>query len=455
MIDAMRIVLTLGSFLVFRQTLNRIYLDDKELLRGFRVRVWVNNLLVQIVDKVVQSCESPQSGDNERKRDARAERVVEDGHESEDQLQAAVREETAEMALTLKTMGWEAPLAFGSTAKMRMNRRKSKKRSRVDMSGSEENGRVEGRDGAVGGALSSKHVRFDEDGRRITTGSPSSLFFPADGKDEEPEACAMPPQSSLPSGAASTSVRAPPPKYWMQRFRFFSQFDLGCRLDDEGWFSITPERIARHIAERARSDLVVDLFVGCGGNAIQFALSSHYVLAIDIDPHKLAIARHNARVYGVDDRIEFILGDALTLLPRLGTVADVLFLSPPWGGPEYLASPTYSLKQIRLEGGVSGHELFERVLSASPNVAALLPRNMDLRELAEAAGGRPCEVEENILNYKLKTLTVYFGHFFFPAPLSDWSLKKQKQRGGHGSKGGKKKRKKRPADTSAVSLTTE
>jgi len=446
--------LTSGSFAVFHQTLNRIYLDDKELLRGFRVRVWVNNLLAQIVDKVVQSRESPQSGANERKRDARAERVGEDVHESDDQLQAAVREETAEMALTLETMGWKAPLAFGSTAKMRMNRRKSKKRSRVDLSGSEENGRVEGRDGAVGGALSNKHVRFDEDGRRITTDGPCSLFFSADGKDEEPEACEMPPQSSLPSGAASTSVRAPPPKYWMQRFRFFSQFDLGCRLDDEGWFSITPERIARHIAERARSDLVVDLFVGCGGNAIQFALSSHYVLAIDIDPHKLAIARHNARVYGVDDRIEFILGDALTLLPRLGTVADVLFLSPPWGGPEYLASPTYSLKQIRLEGGVSGHELFERVLSASPNVAALLPRNMDLRELAEAAGGRPCEVEENILNYKLKTLTVYFGHYFFPAPLSDWSLKKQKQRGGHGSKGGKK-RKKRPADTSAVSLTAE
>ena len=41
------------------------------------------------------------------------------------------------------------------------------------------------------------------------------------------------------------------------------------------------------------------------------------VIAIDIDPVKIACARRNAELYGVDDRIEFIVGDYLTLVPHL------------------------------------------------------------------------------------------------------------------------------------------
>lgn len=46
----------------------------------------------------------------------------------------------------------------------------------------------------------------------------------------------------------------------------------------EGWFSVTPEKIAEHIAVRVAQafncDTIVDAFCGVGGNAIQFALTS-------------------------------------------------------------------------------------------------------------------------------------------------------------------------------------
>lgn len=45
------------------------------------------------------------------------------------------------------------------------------------------------------------------------------------------------------------------------------------------------------------------------------------------------MAKHNAAVYGVQDRIEFIVGDFVALADTLK--ADVVFLSPPWGGPQY------------------------------------------------------------------------------------------------------------------------
>lgn len=41
------------------------------------------------------------------------------------------------------------------------------------------------------------------------------------------------------------------------------------------------------------------------------------VIAIDIDPVKIACAKHNAEVYGVQDRIEFIVGDFFHIVPSI------------------------------------------------------------------------------------------------------------------------------------------
>merc|ERR1711976_895969 len=94
-------------------------------------------------------------------------------------------------------------------------------------------------------------------------------------------------------------------KYWYQRHRLFSKYDEGIQIDSpESWFSITPEKIAMHLAERCKCDVIVDAFCGVGGNTIQFAKTCQKVIAIDIDPKKIEAAKINARVYGVEDRIE-------------------------------------------------------------------------------------------------------------------------------------------------------
>lgn len=92
------------------------------------------------------------------------------------------------------------------------------------------------------------------------------------------------------------------------------------------------------------------------------------MIAIDIDPIKIEYARHNAAIYGVDDRIDFMNGDSFSLAPKLKVriymiivqifkfvknvcinklnmdgnencnsymQADIVFMSPPWGGPAY------------------------------------------------------------------------------------------------------------------------
>ncbi|XP_059837122.1 trimethylguanosine synthase isoform X2 [Hypanus sabinus] len=198
-------------------------------------------------------------------------------------------------------------------------------------------------------------------------------------------------------------------KYWAQRYRLFSRFDEGVKLDQEGWFSVTPEKIAEHIAKRVTEsfpcDIIIDAFCGVGGNSIQFALAGKRVIAVDIDPVKIDFAQNNARVYGVAEQIEFILGDFMLLASDLK--ADAVFLSPPWGGPDYVNAEIFDLKTMISLGGF---EIFTLSQKITPNIVYFLPRNADVEQVASLAGpGGRVEIEQNFLNNKLKTITAYFG----------------------------------------------
>ena len=171
--------------------------------------------------------------------------------------------------------------------------------------------------------------------------------------------CRMPPQPQIPSRNAHTGQTTtaeqwakfpvmdrsvPNPhhnpkldKYWNQRRRLFSRFDQGVQLDEEGWYSVTPEQIADHVASRltdlaascqgqsgpgsAGSNLnnnivVLDAFCGCGGNAIAFAKQPGIsVIGVDLDRSKLRRAAHNAALYDIPPhKLVFIECNVLFIL---------------------------------------------------------------------------------------------------------------------------------------------
>lgn len=155
------------------------------------------------------------------------------------------------------------------------------------------------------------------------------------------------------------------------------------------------------------------------------------MIALDTSPIRLALARHNAVIYGVEDRIEFILCDYLSFARSYLTLPhcpgrrkiDAVFLSPPWGGPEYLAGsasdqpteadqyPEFSLTSIQ---PIHGAELFKLTRKITNNVAYFLPRNTKLEEISallapEESKTEMIEVEEEWMGTKLKALTCYFG----------------------------------------------
>ena len=73
-----------------------------------------------------------------------------------------------------------------------------------------------------------------------------------------------------------------------------------------------------------------------GANAIAFAQHCK-VEAFEIDKCRMKMAEHNANIYGISDSIDFHVQDFLQAEDVVGE-ADVVFLSPPWGGPEYINS---------------------------------------------------------------------------------------------------------------------
>ena len=154
---------------------------------------------------------------------------------------------------------------------------------------------------------------------------------------------------------------------------------------------MTPEVIAKHIASHLvgsrQNTVVLDPFCGCGGNAIAFAglKEVDLVVCVDKDGQKLKKAAINAQIYGVpDDKMVFIESNAFKVLQcyengklngdvkgasaptatsensgyRVGALellpqrVDTIFLSPPWGGMDYIkvGKRNYTLKSIQIEG---------------------------------------------------------------------------------------------------------
>ncbi len=175
-------------------------------------------------------------------------------------------------------------------------------------------------------------------------------------------------------------------------------------FDPEGLYSITVKPIATDQANRLLGQTVVDLFCGCGGNAIAFAKSGKKVIALENNLDRLQMAIENAKLADVYDRIQFIHGDAVEFLHKQAASLkpDAIFLDPPWGGPGYVNN-----EQFPLDGfNPNGQMLLEFALQYAKHVAIKLPDNFKFDELEQYKIGYtkvPDYLGDKLLHY-----TAYF-----------------------------------------------
>lgn len=208
-------------------------------------------------------------------------------------------------------------------------------------------------------------------------------------------------------------------KYFHQRYHLFERYDEGVLLTDDAWFGVTPEYVARtiatHVGNAAGSEktTIVDAFAGVGGNAIAFALSGRWerVFAIEKDPEPLKCAKHNAEIYGVANKIWWIEGDCLDIVPKRfpNMKETVVFASPPWGGVSYRQQPVFDLETMQPYGL---KELYHKLSRCSKELVLYLPRTSDLNQVARyAPDGTKTLVAHYCLRGASKALCVYYGDF--------------------------------------------
>ncbi|MFH1569859.1 MAG: peptide chain release factor N(5)-glutamine methyltransferase [Gemmatimonadota bacterium] len=141
------------------------------------------------------------------------------------------------------------------------------------------------------------------------------------------------------------------------------------------------------------SPFVLD--VGCGSGAIAISLAREHkgarVLATDLTPAALFLARANARRHGVDGRITFACLDLFTALRRAARF-DAIVSNPP-----YVATPDLEglAPEIRdheprqaLDGGLDGLDFYRRIAVEAP--ALLRPGGRLLVEVGDGQAESVC-----------------------------------------------------------------
>ncbi len=116
---------------------------------------------------------------------------------------------------------------------------------------------------------------------------------------------------------------------------------------------------------------VMDLGTGSGNIAVSVAgtLPKARVSALDISGKALAIARKNADIHGVSERIEFYKGDMFEALPfdKIRKF-DIMLCNPPYVKKEDMLSLQHEVRQepvIALDGGSDGLDFYRGLAKMS------------------------------------------------------------------------------------------
>jgi release factor glutamine methyltransferase len=113
---------------------------------------------------------------------------------------------------------------------------------------------------------------------------------------------------------------------------------------------------------------VLDLCTGSGALAIALAreLPSAQVVATDLSPEAVAIARKNAERNGVADRVDVRPGDLWQ--PVADERFDLIVANPPYIASAVIATLAPEVRReprLALDGGPDGLELYDRILASA------------------------------------------------------------------------------------------
>lgn len=198
------------------------------------------------------------------------------------------------------------------------------------------------------------------------------------------------------------------------RRRALGKFSKASELffTSSGLEQASSEAVARQIARRfSIFPKVVDLGCGLGFNTIFLAAAGSFVTAIDRDLNRLRLAKANAQVYEVAEKIKFLEGDFLS--PSF-TDFYKSKLSDSEVVPAFFLDPARNLDvggktRSLINSQPNLFELLPQIFKFTDNVAVKISPAFDYREL-EQLPGNP-EVELISEGGVCKVAMLWFGAF--------------------------------------------
>jgi release factor glutamine methyltransferase len=136
----------------------------------------------------------------------------------------------------------------------------------------------------------------------------------------------------------------------------------------------TALKLIRSMQEGGGGELtVVDIGTGCGNIAVTLALRSQdmSIIATDISPAAVEVARHNVDAYGLEDRVSLCCGDLFDPLRsrEMEGRIDVIVCNPPYIPTTSLgklsAEITDHEPHVALDAGPYGINVFRKLIGGS------------------------------------------------------------------------------------------
>lgn len=174
------------------------------------------------------------------------------------------------------------------------------------------------------------------------------------------------------------------------------------RLDEEALYSVTDQATADKITLELlkvvpATAILTDGTACIGGNTFSFSRSFQRVNAVELEPTKFRYLKHNMEVLGVEN-VSCYSGDILEYVNLLDQ--SLLFLDPPWGGPDYKQKQRVHLSL----SGVPLDEVCRRFAPTTTYIALKTPTNFHIEEFMEKT--RDC-LALVAMNQRLRKLHLY------------------------------------------------
>jgi len=171
----------------------------------------------------------------------------------------------------------------------------------------------------------------------------------------------------------------------------------------------------KRLAE-AKNLKILDLGTGSGVLAIVIAreFGGASVWASDVSAEALALAKINAKKHGVEDRVEFLLGDMWQGLINSSLVFDVIVSNPPYIASDHISSLAPEVRdhepRSALDGGEQGMHFIKGIIKEAPkylNAGGWILLEMDPEQTTMAM-----ELMEKIDDWvEKRRIKDYSGHY--------------------------------------------